>query len=195
MHLIQIERQGFLPVTVEDLKKHSVIDHTDDDALLEDLLHTAVEQVEVDTGRTLVDTTRDAVLQCFPKVIRLPRPPVAEVLSIQYVDADGVEQALQADDYRVSLTVSGAEVRPVPGGSWPGVQANNAGAVRARYRAGYMLVGEGETVVGELPRRARQAVLIWAAHLYENREHMSPVQLYELPSYRSLLATLETGLV
>lgn len=219
MHLSLIDRSNIRPITLDELKTHCVIDHNLDDGVLTSLLDEAVEQVEADTGRTLVDTIWGGVMESFPSVIYLPRPPVVELISITYVDASGQLQTLPEHAYQVLATAAGAEVRPAPGLRWPAVQAGNVSAVAVRYRAGYvlsagfgealgagsgtalvdaagqLLLSGGATQVGEIPMRARLAALIWAAHLYENREHMSPVQLHELPSYRSLLSTLETGLV
>lgn len=195
MFLSLISRADIQPITVDELKAHSVIPHDLDDALLQELLDEALEQVATDTGRTLVDTVWENVMPRFPDVIRLARPPVSEVISIEYVDTAGDLLTLPASAYQVSITAAGADVRPAPGERWPAAQPGNHNAVTVRFRAGYVLMDEDGKPQGELPKRARLAALIWAAHLYENREHMSPVQLYELPSYNSLIATLETGLI
>jgi hypothetical protein len=64
--------------------------------------------------------------------IRLPYPPVIEVLSVGYVDAVGVVQTIAADRHEML----GHSLVPVFGASWPSHRWQRE-AVRVRYRAGY----------------------------------------------------------
>lgn len=195
MHLNKVSTIDATPIAVSDLKTQSVINHSADDTLLAELISDAIEQVESDTGRVMIETTFTLTGKCFPAVIHLPKPPFVAVDSIKYVDTDGVLQTLSSALYQDISSQSVAMIKPAPGQSWPAVQSDNENAVIVQFRSGYVQDdGEGGTT-GEMPRRARRAVLIWAAHLYENREHMSPVQLQELPSYWAALSTLEANLI
>jgi hypothetical protein len=85
--------------------------------------------------------------------VKLPYPPLIEVQSIKYEDADGVEQLVDSSDY----TVRNGWVRLKSGFTWPAVSPCED-AVRVRYRAGY----DGEAT-GSIPQRARQAVILGAS--------------------------------
>lgn len=195
MRLTRIERAEQDFVTLEDLQRHSVITHELDNCLLDQMLAEALEQVESDTGRSLVETTWQLRGPAFGREIRLPKPPLIEVLSVRYVDPDGETQTLDPAAYQVTATHVGASVSPAPGYSWPAVQAGNLNAVEVNFRAGYLADPEAGQEHLRLPLRARRAILIMAANLYENREHLSPVTMTELPSYRMLISTLEVDLI
>ena len=182
------------PVTVDELKTHCVIDHSLDDDYLSDVLDTAREQVEADTGRALVEQTWQLLGSAFPAEINVPKPPLVAVSSITYIDTDGEEQTLDAADYQVVTTTVGARIKPAAGACWPAVQPGHYNGVVVEFVAGYV-VADGETTVGAIPHRARQALLILAADLAENREMHAPIALHELPAYARLIAGLEVGLI
>lgn len=68
----------------------------------------------------------------FSCPITLPAGPVTGQVEVFYLDADGVEQLLDASVYRVSID---GNLTLVSGESWPTLQDTD-GAVRIRYYAG-----------------------------------------------------------
>lgn len=191
MQSIHITAAEFEPVTLADLKRHTVVGHDEDDHVLFGFIEDAVEQVESDTGRAMVEQTWRLVGDCFPEQIVVPRPPLVSVVFIKYVDVNGDEQTLDPADYKVVVRSADARIKPTPGKCWPSVQSNNDEAVRVEFVCGYVTDDGAGGFSGRIPRRARQAILIWAAHLYNNRELTSPVQQHELPSYQRCIAGLE----
>ena len=191
MHLTLKTPPAFEPITLEDIKAQAVVGHDADDHLLVGIIEQARDQVESDTQRALVEQTWQLKGACFTDEIIVPRPPLVSVTHIKYVDTDGVQQTLPLADYQIVTTNVCARIKPAPGTSWPATQAGNEQAVEIEFVAGYVTDDGNGGYTGTLPPRAKTALLIWAAHLYENREHLSPVQQHELPSYKSAISTLE----
>ena len=134
------------PVTVAYAKKHIKALTGSEDVLVETWIRAGGAMFEEATGRQPITATREVWLDTFPGLglsgrrqrIELPRPPLQEVLSVKYLDGDGVLQSFT--DY-VVVAPSGdycrpGFVEPSPGASWPGT-ADRSGAVQIRYKCGY----------------------------------------------------------
>jgi uncharacterized phiE125 gp8 family phage protein len=88
--------------------------------------------------------------------------PVQNIVSVKYVDADGVLQTLSNTEY----TLTGDDpniLLPTYGKSWPAFRLQ-PGAIKIQYRAGY-----GDAAVN-IPEAIRAWMLLNVANLYENRE-------------------------
>lgn len=131
------------PVTVDELKLYCGIDasFTTDDALLTAAITAGREFVENETGRQLPPATYDLTLDEFPKMIYLPRSPVATVASIKYQDTDDAEQTLAASVYAVDLVDPERVSRIVlkPSQQWPAVY-DSINVVVVRFTCGYATV-------------------------------------------------------
>lgn len=149
-----------LPIMLEDVKLHSRVLHDVEDELLEAYVKDAIELIERETDRTLVDTTYELVLDCFPSCrIMLPKPPLRSVTSIEYYDAANELQTLDsAEYYTMAPTSQQGYVQPVDH-YWPSTYWR-PDAVTITYRAGY----------STLPHRAMQLIRIKAAASNEHRE-------------------------
>lgn len=196
-HTRLITPPPFEPVTLEELRKHSVVEFDDDDQYLMDLLRTCREKVEDDTGRALVSQTWEVVYTCFPALINLPRPPLLAVESIKYYDTDGIEQTLAPATYQVSSHGIAARIAPAPATSWPGTQTDRLNAVTIRFQAGYVDLTSTSppttpNPVGSAPYPLKQAIMVLAAHLYLFREVGAPIAITSVPmSYAALLEKYE----
>ena len=95
-------------------------------------------------------------------VLRLPRPPQAAVLSVQYVDPTGTLQTAPASLYQVDADREPARLAPAYGQVWPATRAQMA-AVQVTYQAGY----GGPAAV---PDDLKAAIRLLACHYYEHRE-------------------------
>lgn len=123
---------------------------TADDALLTVYIDAAASYFESQTGRQLLTATREVWLDAFPFLgasggnarIELPHPPLQSVVSVAYVDGNGVVQTLGGSPtvLKVSAPVgpyaARGVVEPLAGGTWPIARAET-GAVRIRYTCGY----------------------------------------------------------
>ena len=158
------------------LKARLRIDHPDDDALLTDLLAGAVSLIDGPNGigYAMMRQTWRLSLDCFPFRITLPGAPVKSVVSIRYLDADGVEQTLAQENYRVDVDREPARVEPAYGLAWPATR-HVSGAVKVDY-----LVGE-EAAADVVPALI-DAVCMIVAHRHANREAVAlDKQAIEMP--------------
>lgn len=157
------------PVTLDEAKRHARIfvddDQAEDDSISA-LIVAAREKLESKVSRAFVSRSVEAYFPSFPTCdggrIRLPRPPLASVESITYVDHDGVIQTIDPADYAVSVGTPGT-VRPAPGKGWPTSIGGFDSAVKITYTAGY---GDPSAV----PAVAKLCIKILVAHWYDRRE-------------------------
>lgn len=168
-------------ISLEDAKQHLRIDHTDDDAYITALIRAAETAVSERLERTLGVTTWDYRIGsediCWGFDIRLPNPPLIEVLSVKYFDTDGAEQTYAPANYRAFGIGGRGGIRLTGGASWPSLRYGPE-AVTIRYKAGY----------ADVPEPIRQAVKLLIGQLYAQRGEMVQENLTEDPAIKNLLA-------
>lgn len=76
--------------------------------------------------------------RCWPDraCLRIPHPPLQQVLSVQYTDLTNTLQVLDPSQYRVDLTTEWARISPAYGVIWPLI-LQQLQAVNVQYVAGY----------------------------------------------------------
>lgn len=163
MPLSEVTAPTYEPLGLQEVKDHLRVTHSDQDALISELIPAARRFAEGYTRRALITQTWDLLLDRFPKLIELPRPPLQSVTSIAYVDATGTSQTLDAANYQIDAVSAPARVAPSYGNIWPQTYAE-MNVVTVRYVAGYGDAG------GDVPAGIRQAMLMLIGHLYENPE-------------------------
>lgn len=172
---VLITPPGDLPVSLDLAKMHLRIDHDDDDVLISSLINTAVDHLDGWTGvlgRCLVEQAWrqdfDALARCLP----LPLGPVIEIVSVDYVDANGSEQTMDPGDYLLRTDAGGRSVIELK--LWP-----SSRSASVTYKAGFSTV----------PAAITTAILMLVAHWYANREATVPGDIAIMPmAVDSLLA-------
>jgi hypothetical protein len=106
-------------------------------------------------GRAIGAQILEARLDAFTAEMELPFPPVAAIVSVKYIDADGAEQTMGSGDYYLA----GRKLMLTPGKSWPSARAQ-AEAVRIRYDAGYEAI----------PPNIKSAILLMTGDQYRHRD-------------------------
>ena len=185
----------FEPVNVSLQKQQSRVVVPDDDVLFAIYVKAAREYVEAQTNRALLQQTWRASFSHFPRwapgmahsgfyggpygygyshcglfgfgftaPLILPRPRLIGIGSVTYYDINGVQQTLDPSLYTTSFDAEPATLSPVFGSWWPIAQPNRPDAVQVTYTAGY-----GNTAAA-VPADLQLAILMIAAHSYENRE-------------------------
>ncbi|MFC7067544.1 hypothetical protein [Brucella rhizosphaerae] len=94
--------------------------------------------------------------QCDFSDLRIRFPPVIEIVSIEFVDRKGVVWFIPPENYRLVRSSVQPEIRGAPSFNWPTDLSPDPDAVRIRFKAGY----DGSDGIGEIPKRARQAVIL-----------------------------------
>lgn len=133
------------------------------DAILELYLRAAIAAIEARVGRALLQRTFSLVVSCWrdPSSLALPIGPVRAIEALTLVEPDGSEAVADAETWSAIRDSQRPRLVGRFGRSLPKIP--RAGHAEVRFSAGY-----GESW-DEVPADLRQAVLLLAAHFYENR--------------------------
>ncbi len=139
MGLVQTTAPTFEPVTLNEAKAYMRVEAPDDDALITDLIAAATRWLEEETWRQIPTATWEWRFDRFPARstdrITLPKPPLASVTSIQYVDPDGVVQTWSSSLYTVRTQAAMGQVYPIYQETYPDTR-DEPDAVRIVFVAG-----------------------------------------------------------
>lgn len=156
------------PVTLTEAKAHLRVVDDDDDAFIEILIPASTRHAERFMGRAIIDQTWELVLDAFPTCeIKIPLPPLIEVVSVVYDDEDGNEQTLSTSGYTVDNVSEPGWVVPTDD-TWP-TTFDGINAVRIRFRAGY-LDTLSSPQVANVPDDIRFGILLNIGSMFANRE-------------------------
>lgn len=156
------------PVTVEYVKKHSLIDHDEQDDVIDLLIDAATTHLDGWTGilgRALCEQTWRQDYDDFASCLRLPLGPVVSVEAVTYIDTDGIEQTVDEADYTLRTDSLGSYVEFGCEYSFPSLNSANA-AVSVEFVAGYPVTDGAWTG----PAAIKHAIMLLVAHWFENRE-------------------------
>jgi len=128
------------------------------------LIAVAREEVEGEINRALLTQTWEARLNKLSCPIVLPVQNVQSVASVVYLDADGVEQTLASDQYKLTGW-DNRELIPAYNVTWPAVRGD-ADCVTIRWVAGYGDDG------ADVPKKIKQWMLNRIGTLFEHREQI-----------------------
>jgi uncharacterized phiE125 gp8 family phage protein len=170
------------PITLHEAKQHLRVDTDDDDALIQALICAARQAAETLTGRQLVTARWKLVLDAFPgsscmgvssgvsfslpgHAILIIKCPVQSVVSIDYLDTNGVMQVMPGTDYVLDSACEPARITPVFGKVWP-PSLPQIGAASVTFDAGY---GSAEAV----PQGIKAWIKLRVGSLYAHREEVA----------------------
>ncbi len=154
-------------VTVVELARHARIDFADDNALLEGLIQAATDHFDGHSGilgRCLVNQGWRQDLTCWHREVQLPFPDVSAIVSVVYSDSDNAEQTVDGGLYALKETALGTVLRFGDAFSMPSLYGDRPDPVRITFTAGY------GAAASDVPAALRVAVMMLAAHWYDNRE-------------------------
>lgn len=172
MNLTRTSVDGVEPITLDEAKDQCYIPRTNTDTTVEALLNGMItgsrEYGENRTWRTLVDSTYEYRLDEFPDgIIKLTKPPVISVTSVEYVDGDGTTQTVDSSDYRVDTNSEPARLEP--DNEWP-VADDRVNAVIITYKAGYGDNTSPNPDESTVPKDIKIALKMMIKFLYDNRD-------------------------
>lgn len=171
-----------LPELIAHVRGQGVIDEDPaEEAGLKEFGEAAEDAVEKELRRALAQQTWVLRLAAFPCFwLKLPRPPLKTLTSVQYVDPNGSLLTLDPSKYVVDSSAEPARLYPAYGLDWPDTRWQ-PDAVRVTYDA-------GGADYQSIPALIRVAIKMTAAGMYENRERDAAEILRELVMYERLLA-------
>lgn len=152
-----------VPESLTVLKSALRVEHSADDTYLTQLLREAADQITHRTGRQVLTCTRRYSLPGFwSGSLEIPYPKLISVVSVQYLDADGVTQTLDSSHY--SVETSGDYGQIVMRLTTPDVDTYSNFPVWVNYTCGY---GTTEAAVPDGIRIAvRELVRCWYEEKY-----------------------------
>jgi uncharacterized phiE125 gp8 family phage protein len=151
------------PLTLAEAKLHLRVDGSDEDALITALITATRTACEYRCLRTLLQTTWELTQDSFTDALRLDYPRIMAVVSVKYLDTDGVQQTLAGTEYLLDADSEPGYVVPAYGKAWPETYGQ-VNAVKVRYTAGY------GTTADKVPAPIKQWMLLHIGHYYKNRE-------------------------
>lgn len=164
MTIERLAQPAVEPVTLADFRAHTRSDAGGDDSYVEDILIPAARETCEDLcWRSFIETQWRLTLDEFPAAITVMRSRLLSVLSVRYRDTTGAWQTLAATEYQVDTRSEPGRITTAYGKSWPSTY-NEMNAVEVNFSAGY-----GPNA-GDVPHKTKLAILILAAHWFENRE-------------------------
>jgi uncharacterized phiE125 gp8 family phage protein len=115
MALVRITKPSPLAVSIEDVRDHLLMNGESDESLdkkIQTALNAAIDFVADKASLAVAVATYELRLPCWPygRVIELPIAPVREVESVEYTDAQGVEQTIAPTGYTVEITQRSARI-------------------------------------------------------------------------------------
>src|SRR6056297_429408 len=179
------------PVSVEDIKEHAIIEHDNDDWLLNSYLRAAIAELDPPhgiLGRAMMEQTLIAYLPGFDSDrIYLPYPPLISVTSVKYQDSDGNEQTVDPSTYEVITGAEPGYVAILDGEDWPTDEDDISMPVWIEYKAGYPSVTVGETTTITVPEGIRFYIMLLVAEMYRQRELSTMIATKNNPLWMNLI--------
>ena len=174
--LVQITGPAVTPISLAEAKAQMRVESSDDDAIIQRLIASAVAFVDAQgaLGKAMITQTWGQWLSPNPGTVYLSLGPVQSVSAIKYYDVDGALQTATLADFNVFGTPNRISVSPKSGRAWPVTQTRDD-AIKIEYIIGY---GSSSTSV---PETVRHALMMLVAHWYDMRETATEKQMYDLP--------------
>ncbi len=183
MALVLANGPALEPVSLEEVKAHLRIDHTDEDVLLAALVTAGRIHLETTLGLSFLTQQWILVLDQWPaqQSVSLPLGPVQQITAITLYDEDDQASAIDSSSYALDAISQPSRVvwrasisRPRPGRAYNGIEIS-------------LTTGFGSNAV-DVPQPLRQAILLLVAHWYENREPVAlATEIKEVPQMVSML--------
>lgn len=152
-----------LPISVDEAKFMGRIDGDYEDDLIGSLIQSVSDAVERYIGRALLIQTLTASLDFWPEnPIKLPRPPLVSITSVNIVQEDLTSTEYSSDNYYARIITTPGELVLKDGVTPP----ENTD----RYHGGFEIVfvaGYGTT--DDIPSAIKDAIKLWTVVLYETR--------------------------
>ena len=153
------------PISVEELKLFARIDGDDEDSLLSQFIVAARMAAENYLGRALISQTIRASVDFWPEsgLLELPRPPLQTITQIATRDEDNALTVYDSTYYYAVTESIPGYVKIKKGITPPENTDREKAGIIIDYVSGYGDRAE------DVPEPVRQALLLWAASVYENR--------------------------
>lgn len=180
-----ITQPTFEPITTAEVTEYLRLDDSPTDITLVEALITAARQyLEESVNHPIAQQTLETAFDGFQKEFVLTSP-VQSVSSIKYLDEDGNEQTLNANQYLVDTYSDPVRITPNINVSYPNTY-DVPNSVKIRYVAGYTTGNSPDTT--PMPKPLKFAMLLVIGDLYANREGQGDKSYNVNPAVQNLLS-------
>ena len=159
------------PIELDETKEHLqiVLEDVLDDGKVARMIKAATGAALAYTRRSFVTQTIELFLDAWPagSIIRLPKPPLIAVSSIEYVAnfADSPQYTtLSVSNYQILNSPNRPEIHLTPTGAFPTIDSGHAEPIKITYTAGY------GTDAADVPESIRHAIMVLVGDYYQSRE-------------------------
>jgi len=172
----------FEPVTIYQAKKQCEIAESDvaHDEHLTDLIVSAREELEQDTGICFATRTLKTYMESIEDGTRLQTRPVTSITSLKYYDTTNTQQTLATTYY--GFDIGKRQIRLKYNQSWP-VYTPRWDAWEITYVCGYA----SEALI---PQLAKAAILMLVGYRFENRDMIHSDAMNNCKPYEALVAKM-----
>jgi len=176
MPLVLTAAPALEPVSVSEAKDYLRVDSAVEDPVVASLILAARLHIEGALDIAMVTQSWSLFLDGWPEDgrVSIPLGPLKSVDSVKVYDADDTAQTVSPETYVVDLSSLRPRLVRQAGAVWP-TPGRAANGIEIALTAGY-----GDTT-DKVPQPIRQAVLMLAAHWYEQREPVVFEKPDELP--------------
>lgn len=174
------------PVTVEEVKTHTRVSGSDQDALIAKWIKSGRELAEAYQRRAFIEQIIEVSYDGFPLVpFSLPRSNVIQVQTIKYYQTDNTAVTVYSStapvgtesNYLIDTDSEPARITLAYGYTWPAAVLRDINSFKIIYKAGY-----GATAAS-VPENIKDAIMLYCDWRYENRAaetNAVPEQFYNL---------------
>jgi uncharacterized phiE125 gp8 family phage protein len=159
------EAPSAFPVTLAQAKAVLRVQHTAEDALIQQIIESAYDYCEQELDLAIMEQEITYKLDAFPeaRTITLPRANLLSITSFTYTDTALAEQSF-TDYVADSFSTPARVVNNTD--TWPET-ADRANTITIVYRAGFSETETGDSHT--TPKAVIQAMTMLITHFYENR--------------------------
>lgn len=161
------------PIGLSRIKNHARQMSDVHDDLLLDLIAASRSMSEQLLGIAIIQQELTQYRNRFERVMRLPRPPLVSVESIEYQDPDDVLQVVDAASYTVDSISKPGKIILNAGYSWP-ITSNMPNSIQIKFTAGY---GPERT---DVPESLKQGLITLAINQYYQPGMMEAEQVRQI---------------
>jgi len=176
MPLVLTAAPALEPVSVSEAKDYLRVDSAVEDPVVASLILAARLHIEGALDIAMVTQSWSLFLDGWPEDgrVSIPLGPLKSVDSVKVYDGEDTAQTVSPETYVVDLSALRPRLVRQAGAVWP-TPGRAANGIEIALTAGY-----GDTT-DKVPQPIRQAVLMLAAHWYEQREPVVFEKPDELP--------------
>lgn len=178
----QISDPESFPITLQRAKEWTRVDANTSDAELFRLIQAATDNAESIMNRPIINRSYTQTMDFLPSIIELQEVKVQSVTSITYLDTEGDQQTLAADQYRIDFgsLYKRATIEPAFSITYPNTR-NVSGSIIVTYVAGF------GADWNSVPVAIQQGIAYLVGHYYDTRDIVGENKMIPETALDSLL--------